>query len=170
MSVNVSSGRSDPLLVSDKRNGVHIRATSWENLSMPYANNKGGDQPICLRSLISFFVVRCLDKVIPLLVISEISRLELASVAEQAGLSLTWSKIPKTDTVFISCTTIHKKCLKPWPLPAVTLPSTELGLKLCCWIPRIQPKYSYRLENSCSLYRLENLFECMHVLVSDQFW
>ena len=44
---------------------------------MPYANNKGADQ----RSLISTFVVRCLDSMICIL--------------EQAGLNLTWSKIPK---------------------------------------------------------------------------
>ena len=37
-----------------------------------------------------------LDSIILLLAISEISRLQLASEAEQAGLSLTWSKIPKT--------------------------------------------------------------------------
>ena len=45
----------------------HIWATSWENLFMPYANNKGADQPVHPRSLISAFVVRCLDSIIPLL-------------------------------------------------------------------------------------------------------
>ena len=50
------------------------------------------------RSLISAFVVRCLDSIIPQISISEISSLlvYLASVAEQAGLSLTWSKNPRT--------------------------------------------------------------------------
>ena len=33
-----------------------IRATSWENLFMPYANNKGADQPAHPRSLISAFI------------------------------------------------------------------------------------------------------------------
>ena len=33
---------------------------------MPYANNKGADQPAHPRSLISAFVVRCLDSIIPL--------------------------------------------------------------------------------------------------------
>ena len=59
----------------------------------PYANNKGADQPAHLRSLISAdqpahlrslisaFVVRCLDSIIPLVSISEISSLCLASVA-----------------------------------------------------------------------------------------
>ena len=64
---------------------------------MPYVNNKGADQPAHLRSLISTFVVRCLDSIILLVYISEISSLYLASVAEQAGLSLSWSQTPKTD-------------------------------------------------------------------------
>ena len=56
---------------------------SWENLFMLYANNKGTDQPAHLRSLISTFVVRCLDSIIPLVSIFEISSLYLASVAAQ---------------------------------------------------------------------------------------
>ena len=63
---------------------------------MPYANNKGADQPAHSRSLISTFVVRYLDNIISVLAISEISRLELVSVAEQASLSLTWSETLKT--------------------------------------------------------------------------
>ena len=63
---------------------------------MLYANNKGADQPAQPRSLISAFVVRCLDSVIPLLSISEISTFYLASVAAQAGLCLIWSQTPKT--------------------------------------------------------------------------
>ena len=58
---------------------------------MPYVNNKGADQPAHLRSLISTFVVHCLDSIIPLLSIAKVSRLYLVSVAEQAGLSLNWS-------------------------------------------------------------------------------
>ena len=73
-----------------------ILATSWENLFMTYANNKGADQPAHPRSLISAFVVRCLDSIIPLVSISEISSLYLASVAAQTGLCLTWSQTPKT--------------------------------------------------------------------------
>ena len=56
---------------------------------MPYTNNKGADQPAHRRSLISTFVVRCLDSMIPLVSISEIASLYLASVAAQAGLCLT---------------------------------------------------------------------------------
>ena len=63
---------------------------------MQYVNSKGADQPGHPRSLISAFVVRWLDSVIPLVSIPEISSLYLASVPEQAGLSLTRSKTPKT--------------------------------------------------------------------------
>ena len=38
-------------------------APSWENLFLPYANNKGADQPAHSRSLISAFAVRCLDSI-----------------------------------------------------------------------------------------------------------
>ena len=51
---------------------------------MSYANNKGADQPAHPRSLI----FRCLDSIISLDSIAEISRLYLASVAAQAGLCL----------------------------------------------------------------------------------
>ena len=39
---------------------------------------------------------RCLDTIILLVSISEISSFYLASVAAQAGLSVTWSETPKT--------------------------------------------------------------------------
>ena len=72
------------------------KATSWENLFLPYANNKGADQPAHPRSLTSTFIVRCLDSIIPLLAIADISSLYLASVAAKAGLCLTWSQTLKT--------------------------------------------------------------------------
>ena len=62
---------------------------------MPYANNKGADQPAHPRSLISTFIVRCLNRMICILAISKISRFQLASVAEQDGLNLTGSEIPE---------------------------------------------------------------------------
>ena len=71
-------------------------ATSWENLFLLYANDKGADQPAHPRSLISAFVVCCLDSIISLLAKSKISRLGLASVAGQASLCLTWSQMPRT--------------------------------------------------------------------------
>ena len=48
---------------------------SWENLFMPYANNKGTDQPAHPHSLISASVVRYLGSIMPILAISDISRL-----------------------------------------------------------------------------------------------
>ena len=48
------------------------------------------------RSLISAFVVRCLDSIFLLGSISKLSSLYLASVSAQAGLSLPWSQTPKT--------------------------------------------------------------------------
>ena len=60
---------------------------------MPYANNKGADQPAYPRSLISTFIVRCLDSMICILALSKVSRFQQVSVAEQTGLNLTLSKI-----------------------------------------------------------------------------
>ena len=62
---------------------------------MTYANNKSADQPAHPRSLISAFVVRCLDSVMSLVSVTSISSILLASVAEQASLSLTWSETPE---------------------------------------------------------------------------
>ena len=42
---------------------------------IPYANNKGADQSEHSYSQIGTFVFRCLDSIIPLLAIAEISRL-----------------------------------------------------------------------------------------------
>ena len=56
-------------------------------MSYANANNRRADQPAHLRSLISAFVVRCLDSIIPLISISEISSLYLASGPAQASLS-----------------------------------------------------------------------------------
>ena len=55
---------------------------------MSYANNKGADQPAHPRSLISTFVVRCLDSVMSLVSVTKISSLMLVSEAVQANLSL----------------------------------------------------------------------------------
>ena len=62
---------------------------------MSCANNKDADQSVHPRSLISAFVVRCLDSIIALDSIAEIPRLYLASVAAQAGLCLAWSETPE---------------------------------------------------------------------------
>ena len=62
---------------------------------MSYANNKGADQPVHPRSLISTFVVRCLASMMSLVSVTKISSVILASVAEQASLSLTWLETPE---------------------------------------------------------------------------
>ena len=59
---------------------------------MQHANNKDTYQLAHSSSLTSTFVVHCLDSIIPILNKSKISRLYLASVSEQASLSLTWSQ------------------------------------------------------------------------------
>ena len=41
---------------------------------MTYANNKSADQPAHQRSLISTFLVRCLDSMICILALSKVSR------------------------------------------------------------------------------------------------
>ena len=81
-------------------------AKSWENLFLPYANNKGADQPAHPRSLISAFVVRYLDSIICILATSKISRLasfcswaagfESYLVANpKTGFLVTWLKFRK---------------------------------------------------------------------------
>ena len=55
----------------------HITSTGPGHVKtclMPYANNKGADQPVHPRSLISTFVVRYLDRMICILAISKVSK------------------------------------------------------------------------------------------------
>ena len=68
---------------------------------MLYSNKKCAYQPAHSRSLNSAFIVRCLDSIIPLVSISEIASLYLASVAAQVGLSLTWSQTPRCDEAHV---------------------------------------------------------------------
>ena len=76
--------------------GSVIFELGHENMRLTsYANNKDADQPAHPRSLISAFVVRCLDSVMSLLSVTKISSLKLAPVAEQANLSLAWSETPE---------------------------------------------------------------------------
>ena len=74
-----------------------IWAMTWENLFLPYRNNEGADQPAHPRSLISAFVIRCLDSIIPLVYrYPKFQASSLVSVGKQTGLSLGWSEKPKT--------------------------------------------------------------------------
>ena len=61
---------------------------------MPYVNNKVADAAH-LHSLISTFVVCWLDRIVSVLAKSKSSRHKLVSVAEQTGLSLTYSHTAK---------------------------------------------------------------------------
>ena len=106
-------------------------------------------------SLINAFVVRCLDSIISLDSISEISRLQLASVAAQAGLCLAWSETPKDTLSFVvahiqtSIKVLHILSLccttKPtkWPMrPAKTPISPVWSIFAVCWMGSLRPKVS----------------------------
>ena len=67
-----------------------------ENLLRRLANNTGAEQPVHLHSLISAFVMRCLESIICKLATVEISIFQLVSVAEETGLKLALSETPKT--------------------------------------------------------------------------
>ena len=54
---------------------IALLSTEPRHEFLPSANNKVADQPAHLRSLISAFVVRCLDSILSLVSISEISSL-----------------------------------------------------------------------------------------------
>ena len=69
-------------------NCIPNMSTSWDNLSYAICKQQGADQHA---HLISAFVVCCPESITPVVAISEISRLYLASVAEQTSLSLCWS-------------------------------------------------------------------------------
>ena len=73
-----------------------IWATSWENLFMPYANNKGADQYEHLRSLISTFIVRYWDSMIPVFAMHKISRLASRCSGTGRFVSYHCRKLPKT--------------------------------------------------------------------------
>ena len=85
--------KSQTHLWSDKKITSHLKwATAYESLLMPYANNKDTNQPANLRSLISAFVVRCLDSTISL-VFCICNFMSLVCFCSWAGgLSLTWSQ------------------------------------------------------------------------------
>ena len=96
---------------------------------MPYANNKSADQPAHPRSLISTFVVRCLDSIICILALSAVSRFQLVSVAEQTGLNLTWSKIPEDtfsrDVAQINAISITNPGMKNHAIKIVSISTPE---------------------------------------------
>ena len=72
-------------------------------------NNKGADKPAHLRSLISDFVIRCLDSIISLVSNHKISSLYLASVAAQVGLCQTCFLMTGLIYVCKTLVTYHKQ-------------------------------------------------------------
>ena len=73
-----------------------VWATSWENLFLPYAYNKDADQPAHPHSLISAFVIRCLESIIPpLFFISDISR----DQGQEEGKKYMYSKVRRPKVV-----------------------------------------------------------------------
>ena len=92
------------------------------------------------RSLISAFVVRCLDSVMSVVSVTKISNLLLASVAAQAGLCLTWSETPE-DTFSHDDAYIYE--IKNIKLP-YSISRCSMGVclqKLLYWYRKF-PKYS----------------------------
>ena len=84
-----------PILIQTQEYRFSSEPCHEKTCLMPYANNKNADQPAHPHSLISTFVIRCLPSIISILAKCKISGLYLASVAEQAGLSHTWSQTPE---------------------------------------------------------------------------
>ena len=74
-------------------------ASTQENLSTGFANNKGTDQPAHPCSTISAFVIRHLESIISKLSTSKISFFKLVSLAEETGLSLAFLDTLKTGFV-----------------------------------------------------------------------
>ena len=88
-----------------------------------HANNKGANQPADPRSLFSAFGFCCLNSIISLVSIHvpTISRLYLVDVAEQTGLSLTWSQTPKTGflvtrLIYYRDSHLHKSLLESYSM------------------------------------------------------
>ena len=86
--------------------------------------------------------IRCLDSIIALLVIAKIWKPKLISSAEQASISLTWSKIPKTGFLVMRLIQTSANCADPeravWSVsaPLTILPASFwthslIGKQLC---------------------------------------
>ena len=118
---------------------------------MRTTNNKGTDQPAHPRSLISAFVVRCLDSVMSLVSVIKISSLMLASVDEQASVSMTWSETPedtfsRDEAQIYSCLTIFI------PANFVCVSQGILYLLLHCIIFKVISEMCYPFDcNYCYL-------------------
>ena len=97
--------------VCRKRKLYEIEPGHEKTCLMSYANSKGADQPAHPCSLISAFVLCYLDSVMSLVSVTKISSLMLASVAEQASLSLTLSETPEDTFSHDEAQLVSRKCL-----------------------------------------------------------
>ena len=100
---------------------------------LPFANNKGADQPAQPRSLISAFVIRCLDSIIAVVSICKISSLLLVSIAEQASLSLPWSQTPETGFLMTRLNCIHcilGRVKRIWYLSSMRAAKVQASLRI----------------------------------------
>ena len=80
----------------------------WKYILHHMWTTKVTNQPAHPHSLISTFVVHCLDSKIRILALPKVSRFWLVSVAEQASLNFTWSKISEdTFSIFAWCGSIE---------------------------------------------------------------
>ena len=105
---------------------------------IPYANNNWADQPAHPCSLISTFVVHCLDSIIPLVSITEISSLYLASVAEQASLSLTRPQTPRTGILLMKLICPQRyvgRVKRNWYLSPMRAGKVQASLRICAVSP-----------------------------------
>ena len=81
---------------------VSIWAISWENLLMPYENNKDADP----RSLISAFVVRCMNSIISL--VSTFAMSWLACFCSWAGWFVSYLVKKSRRQVFLWCGSFNR--------------------------------------------------------------
>ena len=131
---------------------------------MSYANNKGAE----LRSLISAFVVRCPDSVMSLVSVTKISSLMLASAAEQAGLSLTWSETFPEDTFSHHETQMKLRALRIC-IPQIEMVKHQLVSKQKSGIFQKRTKGNNSL---CSSYKIQREFRLTSkiCLISVRTW
>ena len=144
--------KSQTHLWSDKKITSHLeRATAYESLLMPYANNKHTNQPANLRSLISAFVIRCLDSMISLVFCicnfmslvcfcSWAGRFEPFLVANLRRQVFSWrgSNYFAIDTGFLGNTEKNVCLCASYNLPTCLIIGTKhdfLWINIC-WAPR----------------------------------
>ena len=70
--------------------GPYMSLRREETCLPRFANNKGADQPAHMHSLICAFDIRILENIISELARNRILIFEVDSLAEQAGLGMTW--------------------------------------------------------------------------------